>query len=230
MPEIVSIGPFRADGTLLTAILSLVVGLAALSLWIRQKPEVRQGPWIDLLITASVITLIGWKVGFLLRDPSLLWTRPSAILIMRGNTGDVILGLTAAVIYLLVIHWRKRIAWMEFLNILPFALLPGWITWNALSEFPYRLIYAIVFAVVYVWIIRQQTSNVPEQGDAISSALLGIAIGGLAASLFAPYPPGYLPDLTWGLTSAQWLLIGLGVLGAVIPRIQGRHQENETTG
>lgn len=230
MPEIVSIGPFRADGTLLTAIISLVVGLTALSLWIRQKPEVRQGPWIDLLITASVITLLGWKVGFLLRDPSLLWTRPSALLIMRGNMGDLILGLAAAVIYLMVMHWRKHIAWTEFLNILPFALLPGWVTWNALSGFPYRLIYAVVFAVVYVWILRQQSSNLPEKGGAMSSALLGIAIGGLAASLFASYPPGYVPVLTGGLTSAQWLLIGTGILGTVIPQIQGRHQENETTG
>ncbi|UVI28844.1 hypothetical protein [Paenibacillus spongiae] len=217
MPDIVSIGPFRADGTLLTVLISLAVGMAALAIWIRLDPASRQGPWIDILMTASIITLLGWKLGFLLRDPSLLWTRPSAILIMRGNAADVIIGLAGAVIYLIAMHLRKRMSWKGFLNMLPFALLPGWITWSALNEFPYQLIYAIVYAAVFVWLIMQKASEVPDDGSTISSALLGIGIGGLIASLFAPYPPGYVPGLTLGLTVSQWLLIGTGILGAVIP-------------
>jgi len=218
MPDIVSIGPLRVDGSLLAVMLSVAAGLLALSLWIRRSSEARNGPWVDVLLTMTLIAIIGWKLGFIVSDPAIVWERPSALLIMRGGTTELLIGLGAGLIYLLQLLLRKKLSLLRFMAVLPFALLPGMIVWSILSEFPYGWPYALVWILVYIWLWRWSAGGDSDSSEyAFSLSLRGIGLGGLAASLFASYPPGYLPELTLGLTNGQWLWILIAVVGVLWP-------------
>ncbi|MBW7476836.1 hypothetical protein K0T92_19145 [Paenibacillus oenotherae] len=215
MPELISIGTFRLDGGLLAAFLSVIAGLTALGLWTKRSPDTRNGPWLDLLTNAAVITVIGWKIGFLLHDPALLWERPSSLIIVRGSLSDLLLGLLAAALYMTWTVKRKRISWLRLLDVIPYAALPGFIVWNAITAFPYRIVYMILVIFIYAALLRSQEAGTPGTGDAIRLVLLGAGFGGLVSSLFAAYPQGTWPQMTLGLTLLQWCLIGLAVIGSL---------------
>jgi len=221
MPDIVSIGPLRVDGNLLAVMLAVAAGLLALSLWIRRSSEARKGPWVDVLLTMALIAIIGWKLGFVISDPSIVWERPSALLIMRGGKTELLIGLGAALIYLLQLLLRRKLVLLQFMAMLPFALLPGIIVWSILSQFPYGWPYALAWILVYTWLWRWSEGDESDEADsgeyAFSLFLQGIGFGGLAASLFASYPLGYLPELTLGLTNGQWLWILMAVVGVLWP-------------
>lgn len=215
MPELISVGSLRLDGGLLAAFLSVIAGLTALGIWINRSKSTRGGPWLDLMINASVITVVGWKLAFLLHDPAMLWERPSSILIVRGSFSDLLIGIIAASLYLVWALRRKRLSWLKFFDVLPFAILPGFIAWNAITAFPYRMVYMVLFVVLYIVLLRSQEAGVPGTGDAMRMFLIGIGFGGLTVSLFAVYPQGTWPELILGLTMLQWCFIGLAVLGAL---------------
>lgn len=215
MPELVSVGSLRLDGGLLAAFLSVIAGLTALGIWIKRSRETREGPWLDLLTNGSIIAIAGWKLGFLLHDPSMLWERPGSILIVRGSFSDLLVGIIAAALYLAWALRRKRLSLLKFFDALPYAILPGLIVWNAITAFPYRIVYMLLFTVLYIVLLRSQEAGSPGTGDAMRMFLTGIGFGGLTVSLFANYPQGTWPDMMLGLTLLQWCLIGLAVLGAL---------------
>ncbi|MFD0716579.1 hypothetical protein [Paenibacillus sp. GCM10027626] len=216
MPEIVSVGPLRLDGSLLAVLISIVAGLLALAIWIKMRPEKRTGPWVDVFMTAAVIALLGWKLGIVLSDPAIVWQRPAALLIMRGGMMELLIGLAAAAIYLMAGQLRGRIRLWELLAALPFALLPGLVVWSVLHDFPYYIVYAFVWAAVYIWLLWTSAADAVSGRELGRSGLLGLGIGGLAASLFAPITPGGWLQLTLGLTALQWGLIIISAAGALI--------------
>ncbi|GGD47118.1 hypothetical protein [Paenibacillus nasutitermitis] len=214
MPELVSIGGARLDGVLLTYILSAAAGFGALWIWLKKRPDVQDRFSLDLLINAALIALLVWKLAFIVRDPQAVWHSPASLILVRGSSTDALFGLFAAIIYLLIALRLRKLPWRRLMDVAPFAVLPGCVLWNGLSDFPYRLIYAILLLVVYGYMLR--VAAVSGSGESARTAMLGAGIGGLAVSLFAPYPPGTFPELTGGLSALQWCFVLMGAAGALL--------------
>ncbi|GGG24312.1 hypothetical protein [Paenibacillus abyssi] len=211
MPEMVTLGPLTLDGLLLSVLISAAAGLLALTAWMRTKHQLREGPWVDLLFNVIVITGVCWKLGFLIGDPSLLWERPLSLLMVRGSELDALIGLTLSVIYLAFALRKRKLPLQAFLGVLPFALLPSLFIWNLLSAFPYQVPYALLNAILYLYLVR--SSNEEGSAAVLRLYLLGMGFGGLVVSLFAVYPPGELIRTTLGLTGMQWIFIAHGIIG-----------------
>ncbi|MBW7455499.1 hypothetical protein ACFOLF_25815 [Paenibacillus sepulcri] len=216
MPELVSIGSARLDGLLLTFILSAAAGLGALWLWQRRSPDSPDRVLQDLLFNAVVIALLGWKLAFIIRDPESVWNSPQSLLLVRGSDTDALIGLFLALLYLLLAVRVRKLSWLRLLDTAAMAVLPGSAVWNGLTDFPYRIIYALLFLIVYIYLLRSVQASEPVSGEYGRAGLLGAGIGGLVVSLFAPYPPGDFPDLTAGLSALQWCFILLAAGGALL--------------
>jgi len=219
MPELVAIGGARLDGVLLTYILSAAAGIAALWVWLKRKPDPADRVWLDLLINAALIALLVWKLAYILKDPQAVVHSPASIILVRGSSTDALLGLFAALIYLLLAVRLRKLPWLRLLDAAPLAVLPGCALWNGLTDFPYRLVYAILFLIVYGYLLRAPAA--PGSGESGRTAMLGAGIGGLTVSLFAPYPPGAFPELTGGLSALQWGFILLAAAGALLRSQKG---------
>ncbi|MFC5651885.1 hypothetical protein ACFPYJ_22735 [Paenibacillus solisilvae] len=223
MPEMLPVGSLRLDGALLTAILSVAAGLCALRVWfwrIALESELRLF-WMAALTNMCLISLIGWKLAFLIDDPSLLWNRPSSLILLRGSASDAAALLLAAVIYLLILIRRRRIPMVQLLDILPYAVLPGCFVWELLWQTPYLLPYASLVIVIYIVLIRTPEAAVPGSGKSSQLCALGLGYGGLLVSLFTVYPPSAVPLLILGLTRLQWIFIALAGLGALLQARNG---------
>ncbi|RAP75223.1 hypothetical protein [Paenibacillus montanisoli] len=217
MTEPIAIGPLRLDAMMLAAIGSAAAGLAILKLWLARSPFKEERYWFELAVNAMIWILIGWKLAFLLREPEVLWERPSALIIVRGSGSDTAVGMLLAIVYLGYATRKRRIKALKLLDVLPFALLPACIVWTLITDRWYGIPYAILLAAVYGVLFRTGAAGRAGSGETASLALLGTGIGGLVVSLFAPYPPGELPMLTFGLTTLQWLFILMSLLGIGLP-------------
>ncbi|WP_116191107.1 hypothetical protein [Paenibacillus taihuensis] len=225
MPEVIALGPLRLDAVLLAALIAGAAGFLAFKIRLRrlagseqseQSKQSKQAElWERLYVNTAIITLLCWKLLFLLRAPSMLWERPSSLVIVRGSGFDALIGLAAAIIYVAYVRYRTRIAGLLMLDMWPFAILPACLVWTLLTNVPYGLGYTVLYAILYVVLLRVDAEA--GSGRFASIALLGSGIGGLLVSLFAPYPPGVVPSLTFGLTSLQWLFIGAGLVGSLLP-------------
>ncbi|WP_308638325.1 hypothetical protein [Paenibacillus silvisoli] len=213
MSEPIAVGPLRLDAMLLAALVSAAVGLAMLKLWLSRSPLKEERYWLDLALNAMIWTLIGWKLTFLVREPEVLWERPSALIIMRGSGSDTLVGILLAIGYLAYASRKRGIPFVKLLDVWPFALLPAFFAWTLLTDRWYGIPYALLLAAVYGILFRTGAAGRAGSGEAASLALFGAGIGGLAVSLFAPYPAGELPGLTFGLTTLQWLFILLSLVG-----------------
>lgn len=225
LPEVIAFGPLRLDAGLLAALIAGAAGFLALKMRLRGHAAGSEQAelWGRLYVNAAIITLLCWKLLFLLREPSMLWERPSSIVIVRGSGFDAMIGLVAAAAYIAYVRSRMRIPGLVTLDVWPFAIIPACLVWTLLKSPLYGLGYAALYALLYVILLRVDAEA--GSGRFAYIALLGSGIGGLLVSLFAPYPPGAVPDLTFGLTSLQWLFVVVGLLAALLPL---RDKETET--
>ncbi|BBH21896.1 hypothetical protein Back11_32410 [Paenibacillus baekrokdamisoli] len=221
MPELLTLGTLRLDGILLTAILSAAVGFIALSIWLKHVGDERKAWWVSLWPNGCLLTLLCWKLAFLFNEPSMLWERPSSLILMRGSAEDAALGIMVALIYMIIAVRKRGITVLSLLDILPFAVLPCCIGFGLLWQNPYLLPYAGLFAALYVVLLRSPGTREAGSGRSAQITLLGAGLGGLLISLFAPYSPGMLPELTVGLTTGQWSFVGLSVLGTLLQARSG---------
>ncbi|SDX90101.1 hypothetical protein [Paenibacillus sp. CF384] len=218
MSETIELGPLRLDAMLLAGLLSAAVGLAMFKIWLSRSSLQGETNWMDIALNAVICTIIGWKLAFLVRDPELLWERPSALLLVRGSATDTAFGFLLACAYVAYAGRKRNIPLKKLLDVWPYAIIPGCIVWTLLTDFPYAIPYALLLACVYGILFRTGASSRIGSGETASLSLLGTGIGGLFVSLFAAYPPGTLPALTFGLTMLQWLFIALSFIGILMPR------------
>ncbi|SFT04142.1 hypothetical protein [Paenibacillus sp. BC26] len=218
MSEAIEIGPLRLDAMLLAGLLSAAVGLALFKLWIARSSLQGETNWLDIGLNAVICTIIGWKLAFLIRDPEILWERPSALLLVRGSGVDTAFGFVLACAYIGYAGRKRKIPLNKQLDVWPYAIVPGCFVWTLVTDIPYGIPYALLIACVYGVLFRTGASSRIGSGESASISLLGTGIGGLFVSLFAAYPPGTLPALTYGLTTLQWLFIALSFIGIFMRR------------
>ncbi|XEC93925.1 hypothetical protein AB6A23_21650 [Paenibacillus tarimensis] len=215
MPEIVTLGSFSLDGILLTAVISAALGLTGLFFWTRLDRQLQDGPWIDLMLNAIIIIGLVWKLGFLFRDPSLLWERPSSLLIVRGSVWDAVAGMLVSAVYLVIATRTRGLKPLHLAAVIPIALLPAMMAWNMLTSLPNRIPYAVLFLLLYLALLKLR-KNGGTLLEILHIYLLGTGFGGLAVSLFVAWPPGEPVRLIFGLTAVQWLFVAHTVSGAFI--------------
>ncbi|SEP11155.1 hypothetical protein [Paenibacillus sp. OV219] len=229
MPEVIAVGPLRLDSVLLAALIAGAAGFIAIKL--KLTGTERSELWGQLYVNAAIITLLSWKLLFLLREPSMLWERPSSLVIVRGSGFDAMNGFAASIVYIAYVRYRRRIPSLVMLDTWPFALIPACLAWTLLTDLRYGIGYVVLYALVYAAMLRVDAEA--GSGRLASIALLGSGLGGLLVSLFAPYAPGVVPELTLGLTRLQWLFVGCGLVGALLPlsepaRDKDEHKEKES--
>lgn len=225
MDDTITIGRLALDGMLLASLISIAIGVLVLQLWVRSDPANRSGPWAELLLTGTLVGLLGWKLGIALRDPALM-LQPMKLLIVRGGIIEVWAGFVLAAWYIAYAAWRRGIKLMLLFSVMAFAAMPALAAWNLLTGWPYRLGYAAVFIVMAFVVMR------PAQGQPLASTgllravLLGSGIGCLIVSLVI-VPPGAGAYLWLGLQPVQWLFIGSALAAMLCPEAEphGSRQE-----
>lgn len=213
MPDVIALGPLRLDAILLAALIAGAAGFIAIKLKVAGTE--RADLWEKLYVNAAIIILLCWKLLFLLREPSMLWERPSSLVLVRGSGFDAIVGFAMAIFYIAYVRYRRQIPGLVMLDMWPFAVIPAGLVWTLLTNTLYGLPYTVLYVLVYAMMLR--VDAVPGSGRIASMAWLGSGIGGLLVSLFAPYAPGVVPELTFGLTRLQLLFVGCGLVGALLP-------------
>ncbi|WP_127588173.1 hypothetical protein [Paenibacillus koleovorans] len=259
MTDIVEIGPLVVKKELLLLLASLALAWAAIRIKLRSfdasggegeaRPGVGPGTAIlDMLGSASFIVLIVWKFGHLLFQPSLLWERPLAILLMNGAEREVWLGLLAAAAYIAYRVHKSNLPYQLLLDMAAFGAVAG-IALHALLQWRYGAVTPLPWGIpdpfgggsklyhplnVYMLIValaagvrlwRLLGTEEAGTGKLGQEAALVIGIGGMLVT-FADKPGD---PLLLFLTGEQWVYLGLAAIGVIFPAMKHNRGRKELT-
>ncbi|WP_223299266.1 hypothetical protein, partial [Paenibacillus darwinianus] len=214
-----TIGSISLNGILVAVALSAGIGMAAVLLWVRQAPNERQGPWMDLFTTAALVVILVWKFGIVWRQPSLIWQQPLMLLITSGDESEAAAGAVAAFVYLWVAARRRGLSLRRTLDALAPGAAAGLAAWNLLSAADYRWGYALLCLGVTAALLRRPAADGRrEAGGYAVLFCYSVGAGALALSLFIAAPPGAPPGDYAGLAGRQWLFVMLALSGVLLDR------------
>lgn len=225
MGDTITIGRLALDGMLLACLIAIAIGVTALQLWARADRAVRSGPWAELILTGTLVGLLGWKLGIALRDPGLL-LQPMKLLIVRGGIIEVWAGFALAAWYVAYAAWRRGVKLLQLFSAMAFAAMPALAAWNALTDWPYRLGYAAVFIAMAFIVMHPAKGQPLASTGMLRAVLLGSGIGCLLASLVVS-PPGAAAYLWLGLQPVQWLFIGSALIALLCPEAEAHGSGQE---
>lgn len=129
MNNIISIGPFLIKYTLIVTIIGGLIGYLFLSVQIK-KMNMDKRLITDIVLGALIVYLIIWKFGDLLFNPNILWTSPQSIFYLNGSEKTTTIGIVFSVLYLFYKIKRHDIGSYQFMDLLPYGVLPFLLLYN----------------------------------------------------------------------------------------------------
>jgi hypothetical protein len=206
------IGPLFLRLDQLTIIASAVVFYIALSRTVQSTVYTRL---VDHAMAALLIFIVSWKLSLLISDPTLVVRAPSIMLLMPGTRTGFILGMTAAIIYLLYRINREQWSLLTIGGVIALPSSIGMVIYYSLKVLYGQPAhgYTALLLLPVVWLLwRLRVSQVYSQH--VSVLWIGFGMARLIASLFEM--PG---TLTAGLTTIQWVCIAAALLGIAVRRL-----------
>lgn len=233
MNDILQLGPFVLNKSLLVLIASLVCGWGAIRLRLRVFGEAA-APALELMLNAALIVLLFWKFGHALFAPSLIWQRPMSLLLMSGAAREVGIGLLAATAFIMYRTRKMRLPIRLLLDLLAYGAtaalaaysLLRWrygsitdLPWGISDGYGYEQFHPLnIYMFIVSGLVGFRLWRKAEVGEAASGrifqeAAILLGIGGMLVS-FCDNPGE--PVLLY-LTAQQLLWLGLAAIGVIFP-------------
>lgn len=230
LPDVFVLGPMMMDATVITYLLSFLVGFFIMKLRLN-RTQYASPAFVDLLMNNLLILALFWKFGTLLFEPSIVWRKPLHILAMRGDWKELLLGVVVAFIYSRYKLRKLNIPMAALFELIPFgilsaSMLQSILIWNYgkptsmfwgislnAPELNYHPIHGYVFllsAVMFIWLWHKAARG----GKVLQDFLIYYGIGMWIITYFKLSQP-----LIWLFSSDQLLYTLMIVLGAVFPYI-----------
>lgn len=246
MSEVINLGPFMVQYTLLIFFLSVIAGYIMISILSKLSGDQNRKRYLDTLFTSMMIAVLVWRFGPVLAQPMNLFGNPfTALLLVRGSSLSGLIGAIIACIYF--IYKIQRLS-LEFsrafdylsLGFIGFLLINNSFMWkyglrttlpwgisianNKFHYHPLNIYNLLVLAMIIAWIVFKKLKI--GSGFISSTILIIYGIGNMIISYLAPQHV-----LILGLSVQQFIdliLLGIGWGLRFSDRQLNKMTENET--
>lgn len=236
MPEVITLGPFMVQGILLKWAISGLVGFQVVKVFAKRK-ELWDERISDIIFQAFFIVIIAWKVSPIVMNLSDFITSPFSFLVMPGTREGLWAGIIISAMYVARALRKQNMNGWLFSDLVVIGLvaaitvfnLLGWrygvqtdFPWGiAINDHTYRYhpinVYMIITSLpILIWALKRPLSKI-GQGIVTADAMLLLGVGMFIVSFFQHEFHHYI-----GLSSTQWVSLGLAILGVVISAFRQR--------
>jgi len=209
---------------------------------VKRQPLLRS-TLMNIFANGLFVVLLVWKLGFLLKTPSIIWEQPLGLLIYWSSPDMVVLGAVAAAVLVLLQLRKAGIPVQTAADAAAFGILAAYAVRQAamwqgggVTELPWAIAsesslfgvhplgaYALLLSAalgVWLWSRNEPLGTGGYVRDLCTYGGLGL----LALSLFKESPK----ETVFLLTAEQWGFAALALLGSSAARLFGLIQFPET--